>query len=124
MSRIYIIIHKPTKEEIKDISTYLYETLSKLYPTYVHSHYDGSLISIWNGRIGIDMRCGTEPSRLAGICPSYYYTEGSEYVADMLEQGACKVNGRRLKEVRDIFPVIAGFMSMFAQIDTWLDEED
>lgn len=120
---LYILIHKPTIEECKDVSEYLYETLNKLYPDKVHSYYDGTCMDIWGRRIHIETRHG-EAGRLAGVWPNYYYTEDNECVADLLEQGACKVNGRRLNFVSDVLSVVSGFMAMFSQIDTWLDEED
>ena len=124
MSGIYILIHKPTKEEIIEVSDWLYKNLKRRYTSRVDTYHDGSVISIWGRRIYIELRCGETVDNLSGIWPTYYYTEGDDRVADLLEQGACKVNGRRIKDIVDVLFVVYEFMWSFANIDNWLIESE
>lgn len=115
----YIVIHKTKCEEAKADSTYLCEILHILYPGKVHSRYDGSLITV-DGNIRIDIRCGTDPDKLAGIPSNYWYSDSDGVVADMLEQGACKCNGKRLNNIEQVVQIVRFYMTMFSEIDEYL----
>ena len=120
---LYIVVHKTRYEELKAARNYLCEKLDELYPGKVHSYYDGRFISLKNG-ISIDLRCGAEPYKLAGLRADYYYTDDWGDVADMLEQSACKCDGKRLKNLGQVVHIIASYMTMKTDIDKMLIGEE
>ena len=115
----YIVVHKDTYKDVMEASNYIYECLETLYPGKVHAYHDGSFIDI-DYRIQIDFRYGTDPCKFGGLRFNYYYTDNNGIVVDMLEQSAAKRNGKRLKNLDQIVQIV---MTMFDEIDAWLDKE-
>lgn len=119
----YIVIHKDTYKDVMEASNYLYECLDILYPGKVHAYHDGSFIDI-DDRIHIDFRYGTDPCKFGGLLVNYYYTDNDGLIVDALEQCATKHNGKRLKNLDQIVQIVKFYMTMFDEIDAWLDKED
>lgn len=117
---VIFIVHTTTKEDMVKAFEQVHDDLSWLFPGEVNRHYDNTLITMKNG-INISFRCGTNPDKLAGLWPNYYYTDNDE-VADMLVQGACKVNGKRLDRLDYIAQIVLFYMDMFEDIDDWLED--
>ena len=101
---------------------YIHKALNELYPNKTHLHYDGKLMIIDN-RIAIDFRCGTNPDKMAGLIVNYYYTDDDNSVADSLEQSASKHNGRRLYNLGHVVQIVDFHMTMFSEIDEWLEAQ-
>lgn len=120
---VYIVVHKKEYKDARKVSDYLYKTLKELYPSKLYRYHDDQVITLGNG-IQIDLRFGTNPYRLAGLWPNYYYVEDDGDIADMLEMGACKCNGKRLKNLDQVIHIVKLYMAMFDEIDKWLDKED
>lgn len=116
----YIVIHTTKCEGAKAASKYLCETLNTLYPTRAYLHYNGRVVVV-DDRIYIDLRCGTDPDKLAGIRPNYWYSDDyGGVIPDMLEQGACKCNGKRLDNIEQVVQIVIFYMTMFSEIDEYL----
>lgn len=119
----YIVIHKDTYIDAMEASNYIYKYLETLYPGRVDAYHDGSFIDIDN-RIQIDFRYGAYPCKFGGLRFNYYYTDNNGIVVDMLEQGAAKRNGKRLKNLDQVVQIVKFYMTMFDEIDAWLEKED
>lgn len=120
-----IILHKIKAVEAKEALKYLYDRLNELFPGKVRIYYDHWSISV-DGQFYIDMRCGSDGNKFAGIRPAYYYTDApaDSYVAIMLEQGASKYNGRRVESIDKLIQIIDWYMDMIAQIDGYLADKE
>lgn len=117
---VYIVVHERTVEDAMNASKFIFERLDAIFPGKPRSCYDGRFITMGNG-IDIDFRCGTNTDKLGGIRPNYYYTDDSDYVADMLEMGACKVNGKKLGKLCYVIHIVSLYMLLNMQIDDWLE---
>lgn len=111
---LFFVVHKTYREDAQRASDYLCETLHKLYPDVgIYRYYNGQLIKIYGGFIRIDVRCGTDSTKFAGICHDYYYTDDDGEVANMLEMGACRCNGRRLEDLEQVVQIIVSWLDTF-----------
>lgn len=91
-----IVIYRVNAEELEQI---LEKICLKLDIPYKYNKYR-RLISIENGRTG---PC----EKLAGLRPDFYNVDdGIEWALWMLEQGACKVNGIKLNNIRSVLKII------------------
>ena len=114
---LFFVVHKTYREDVQRASEYLCKTVHELCPDVsIRSYYNGQLIRINGGRIQIDVRCGTESHKFAGIWPDYYYTDDDGEIANMLEMGACRVNGRRLEDPEQVVQVIVNWLDMFRKL--------
>lgn len=112
-----IIVHKTKFADAKKTSKYLCERLDDLFPGKVRAYHDELTISV-DGQVHIDMRCGSDGNKFAGIRPAYYYTDAPDnsYVAIMLEQGASKYNGMRVHTIDQLIQIIEWYMDLYEQI--------
>lgn len=114
---LFFVIHRTYREDAQRASDYLCEKVHELCPDVgIYRYYNGQIIDICGGRIRIDIRCGTESHKFAGICPDYYYTDDDGEVANRLEMGACRVNGRRLEDLEQVVQVIVSWLDMFRKL--------
>lgn len=118
----YIVMHKDTYKDVMEASNYLYECLDILYPGKVHAYHDGSFIDI-DDRIQIDFRYGTDPYKFGGLLVNYYCTDNDGLIVDALEQCTTKRNGKRLKNLDQVAQIVKFYMTLFDEIDAWLDKE-
>lgn len=119
----YILVHKDVYKDTMEASKYIYECLCELYPGKVHVYHHNSFIEIDNC-IQIDFRSSADPCKFAGLLLDYYYTDNNCLIADALEQSAAKHNGRKLKNLDQVIQIVKFYMTLFDEIDAWLDKED
>lgn len=106
---LHFIIHKEKVDDIKECSAYIIDELINAFPGIrIGRFYNNTYITV-GCSIFIDFRCGTDPCKLAGIRPDFYYSD-NDNVAEMIEQGACKVGGKRFTNIDSVIAIIIQYL--------------
>lgn len=102
-----IVVHRVDKEIVESDMDYIHDKLNNLFPDKFHIDYKTHMIYVGAGRrLAVIFRWGDDPCKFGGVWPEYYLSD-SEDIANVLEQGACKIDGKRLYDIDLVIRAIA-----------------
>lgn len=111
---LYFIIHKTDIDEFSKIPGQILEDLiDHGIDKLGRIHFSGVMINLGLD-ITIDFRCGDNPDKFAGVRPDFWYSD-NDVIAEMLELGADKCGGQRLKDISRVVPIITEYLVCYKE---------
>ena len=101
-----MIIHREKYSDAEKDMKYIFDRLNVLFPNAFRVDFRRMHILSQDQKVLVEFRCGSNPCLFSGLCPSFWMSDCPD-VSWMLELGACKVGGKRLRKIEQAVNIIA-----------------